>query len=50
ARFLPRGLLGLIYWYAVWPFHHYVFSGMLRGIAAATGKSIISGPERLSPD
>ncbi len=50
ARFLPRGLLGLLYWYAVWPFHHYVFNGMLRGIAETTGKTIISGPERLPPD
>ncbi len=47
ARFLPRGLLGLLYWYTVMPFHHYVFSGMLRGIAEASGKRIISGPEKL---
>jgi uncharacterized protein YbjT (DUF2867 family) len=33
ALFQPRGLLGLMYWYAVLPFHHIVFSGMLRGIA-----------------
>lgn len=32
ARFKPRGLLGLLYWYAVVPFHHVVFRGMLRGI------------------
>lgn len=32
ARFLPRGLPGLAYWYAVLPFHHLVFSGMLREI------------------
>ena len=32
ALFRPRGLLGLLYWYAVAPFHHFVFSGMLRGI------------------
>jgi len=46
ARFLPRGLLGLLYWYTVMPFHHYVFSGMLRGIAKACGKRTISGPEK----
>jgi uncharacterized protein YbjT (DUF2867 family) len=33
ARFLPRGLLGLLYWYAVMPFHAVVFNGLLRGIA-----------------
>jgi len=32
ARFRPRGLFGLLYWYAVLPFHHVVFSGMLNGI------------------
>ena len=32
ARFLPKGLLGLAYWYAVLPFHALVFSGMLHGI------------------
>lgn len=47
ARFLPRGLLGLLYWYAVTPFHGYVFTGMLRGIAESVGKTIERGPERL---
>ena len=32
ALFQPRGLFGLLYWYAVVPLHHIVFSGMLRGI------------------
>jgi hypothetical protein len=32
ALFQPRGLLGLLYWYAVLPFHHIVFRGMLAGI------------------
>ncbi len=32
ALFRPRGLLGLIYWYAVLPFHQPVFRGMLEGI------------------
>jgi hypothetical protein len=32
ALFRPRGLLGLIYWYAVLPFHRLVFRGMLAGI------------------
>lgn len=35
ARFKPRGLLGLAYWYAVLPLHGHVFRGMLRGIRAA---------------
>ena len=32
ALFEPRGLFGLLYWYAVLPFHHVVFQGMLTGI------------------
>jgi hypothetical protein len=32
ARFKPRGLLGLVYWWAVFPFHGIVFQSMLRGI------------------
>ena len=32
ARFRPRGLLGLAYWYAVAPFHAFVFDGMAQGI------------------
>jgi uncharacterized protein YbjT (DUF2867 family) len=32
ALFRPRGLFGLLYWYAVVPFHHIVFRGMLQGI------------------
>lgn len=32
ARFRPRGLAGLVYWYAVLPLHQVVFGGMLRGI------------------
>ena len=32
ALFLPRGLMGILYWYSVVPFHAFVFSGMLKGI------------------
>jgi hypothetical protein len=32
ALFYPRGLLGLLYWYAVSPLHQIVFRGMLLGI------------------
>jgi len=35
ARFRPRGLLGLAYWYAVLPFHRPVFDGLIAGIAEA---------------
>ncbi len=35
ATFHPRGLLGRLYWYAVAPFHRFVFPGLLAGIARA---------------
>jgi uncharacterized protein YbjT (DUF2867 family) len=48
ARFLPRGLWGMAYWWLVTPFHRLVFSGMLRGLSEAVGHSPLRGPERLS--
>ncbi len=33
AVFDPRGLGGLVYWYAIWPLHEIVFRRMLTGIA-----------------
>ena len=45
ARFRPRGLAGLAYWYAVLPLHAFVFRGMLGGIrAAALGLRDHPGP------
>ncbi len=35
AVFQPTGLLGLAYWYGIYPLHALVFGGMLRGIARA---------------
>ena len=32
ARFRPRGLFGLAYWYSVLPLHSFVFPTMLKGI------------------
>ena len=32
AVFDPRGLGGLVYWYAIWPLHELVFRNMLAGI------------------
>jgi uncharacterized protein YbjT (DUF2867 family) len=33
AMFDPAGLLGLAYWYGVYPLHNRIFQGMLNGIA-----------------
>jgi uncharacterized protein YbjT (DUF2867 family) len=35
ASFDPLGLVGLAYWYALYPLHQYVFAGMLRAVAHA---------------
>jgi len=42
ARFLPKGLIGLLYWYAVLPLHAVVFRGMLGGIRRSAEAA---GPE-----
>lgn len=33
ATFRPVGLMGRLYWYAVYPFHGLIFKGMLKNIA-----------------
>ncbi len=33
AHFHPAGVLGLLYWYALWPIHRAMFAGLPRSIA-----------------
>ncbi len=40
AIFDPSGLAGQLYWYLLYPIHHLIFNGMLRGLS----QSILSGP------
>lgn len=49
ARFIPSGLLGIIYWYSVKPFHNLIFNGMLKRIAERVGQKVISGPSEIAP-
>jgi len=35
AIFDPVGLLGLLYWYGIYPLHQFVFAGMLRNLVRA---------------
>ena len=55
ALFRPRGLFGLLYWYAVAPLHHVVFRGMLLGIQrealqiAASRAKAASGVDKRGP-
>ena len=49
SRFLPKGLLGIAYWYVLYPFHQYVFTHMLKGIVKAAGLKLLSSPKRFTP-
>lgn len=33
ATFRPKGIWGRLYWYAMLPFHHFIFNGMIRNIS-----------------
>jgi hypothetical protein len=51
AVFDPIGLLGLLYWYAIYPLHGRVFAGTLRGAAVRAtelhgGKGLCRPPRR----
>lgn len=49
SRFLPKGLLGILYWYTLYPLHQWVFGGMLKGIARSLGRPLLEGPQRFAP-
>jgi len=34
AYFAPHGLSGFLYWYAMWPFHKFIFDGLTRRLAS----------------
>lgn len=46
ALFHPRGLLGHVYWWAVYPFHGVVFGGMQRNIARAAQTAELARSDR----
>jgi uncharacterized protein YbjT (DUF2867 family) len=49
SRFLPKGIFGLVYWYGLYPFHQWIFFGMLKAIAESIRKPILHGPVRFTP-
>jgi len=49
SRFLPRGFLGFLYWYGLYPFHQWIFFGMLKAIAESINKPIVNGPKLFTP-
>jgi hypothetical protein len=48
SRFLPRGLIGIIYWYLLEPIHRVLYPNLLKAISRTIGKPILKGPERIS--
>ncbi len=46
ARFLPKGLGGIVYWYTLYPLHGWIFGGMLSAIAREARLTIRIGPRR----
>lgn len=44
ARFRPRGLLGIAYWYSVLPLHGIVFRGMIKGMVRASEREAPKSP------
>lgn len=49
SRFLPRGLVGLLYWHVLKPFHAWLFKGLLRSIANRSSGTVSEGPFRFEP-
>ncbi len=43
ALFEPKGILGRLYWYAILPFHHFVFNGTLAGVEREC-RALMEGP------
>jgi uncharacterized protein YbjT (DUF2867 family) len=50
AYFAPKGLFGLLYWYALYPLHGLIFSGLIRGLkklAESKSKKNLQNPKKL---
>jgi uncharacterized protein YbjT (DUF2867 family) len=48
AFFAPKGLLGLLYWYLLWPVHGFIFSQLIRKLAAEA-VARVAGEHRAQP-
>ena len=47
AKFLPRGLTGILYWYAMYPFHVLLFANMIENISDLAGTHLYDRPRRV---
>jgi hypothetical protein len=50
AYFAPKGLSGLLYWYAVYPFHVAIFSRMIDAVAQRAIDISLEGQEPVAPE
>lgn len=50
ASFVPRGLLGLLYWYGLYPVHMIIFGNMIENISNAAGMYLYEAPKQVKPD
>jgi len=48
AKFLPKGLTGILYWYAMYPFHIVLFKNILKNISDLAGTHLYEPPRRVS--
>ena len=46
AVFSPKGVAGLLYWYALYPFHAWIFRGLIRSIARRAERMTASAYEQ----
>jgi hypothetical protein len=44
ATLVPAGVLGVAYWYVLWPLHHLIFRGMLRNMTRHAERLAARGP------
>ena len=40
AAFIPRGLVGLAYWYGLYPLHAWIFGGLIKAIARRAERGV----------
>ncbi len=47
AVFSPKGVAGLLYWYALYPFHAWIFRGLIRAIARRAESLAVTADEQI---
>lgn len=47
AKFLPRGLTGILYWYAMYPFHVLLFGNIIENISDLAGTHLYESARRV---